>query len=112
MGSLKAGDLKALTLVFAMAVSAPPVLAQTATPDKNPPGTNTPSQFDSQSRQSQRSGENLSDRLERSNGIIKPPEHADTDIHVTPPETGDRMAVPPSVVPPNKSPTEKEGTPK
>lgn len=72
--------------------------AQTAAPAQNPPGAsaqNAPSQFDSQAREAERKGENLSERLDRTDGVIKPPAHADTDIHVTPPPTGDSMAVPP-----------------
>ena len=99
-------------VVLALAVAASAFgpagsFAQTATPDQNPPGTNAPSQFDSQARQSQRSGENLSDRLSRSNGVIKPPANTDKDIHLTPPATGDQMTVPPSA-----NPAEKNATPK
>ena len=103
---------KVMTIAFALAVSAPSAFAQIAVPEKTPPGTNAPSQFDSQSRQGQRNGDNLSDRLERSDGVIKPPEHADKDIHLTPPATGDRMNLPRSALPPSKNPTKKEGTPK
>ena len=95
---------KTVGIAFALAMSGSHAFAQIATQDKTPPGTNAPSQFDSQSRQSQRQGENLSDRLERSDGVIKPPAHADTDIHVTPPATGDKMAVPPSAVEKNATP--------
>src|SRR3569623_1182949 len=94
---------RATVLAFAFAVVASPVLAQVPAPDKSPPGTSAPSE---------RSGENLSERLERSGGVIKPPEHADKDIHLTPPATGDNMNLPPSALPPAKNPTEKEGTPK
>jgi hypothetical protein len=96
--------LTALAIAFSLALSTSQVFAQVAAPDKNPPGTNAPSQFDSQSRQSQRNGESLSDRLERSNGVIKPPEHADKDIHLTPPPTGDQMAVPPNSAEKNATP--------
>lgn len=84
--------------------------AQTAAPDKAPPGSaqqNAPSQFDAQAGHSGSKDESLSDRLDRSNGVIKPPAHADSDIHVTPPPTGDNMAIPPSV-----SPAEKNAAPK
>jgi hypothetical protein len=103
---------RSTVLAFAFAVIASPVLAQAAAPDKSPPGTSAPSQFDAQSRQSQRAGESLSERLERSGGVNKPPEHADKDIHLTPPATGDNMNLPPSALPPAKNPPEKEGTPK
>ena len=98
------GRNTALAILFTLAMSSQ-VFAQAGVPDKTPPGTNALSQFDSQSRQSQRDGESLSDRLERSGGVIKPPEHADKDIHLTPPPTGDKMAVPPNS-------GEKNATPK
>jgi len=72
--------------------------AQTAVPAQNPPGANAqnaPAQFDSQSKEAERKGENLSERLDRTDGVIKPPAHADSDIHVVSPPTGDSMAVPP-----------------
>ena len=72
--------------------------AQTAARPSNPPGANAqnaPSQFDSQPKEAERKGENLSERLDRTDGVIKPPANADSDIHVTPPPTGDSMAVPP-----------------
>ena len=103
---------QAMAITFGLVMSTSQAFAQAAAPEKTPPGTNAPSQFDAQSRQSQRSDENLTDRLKRSGGVIKPPEHADQDIHLTPPPTGDQMSVPPSSVPPNKNPDEKEGTPK
>ena len=99
------GTNKALAITFALAMSTSQAFAQAAAPDKTPPGTNAPSQFDSQSRQSQREGDSLSERLARSGGVIKPPEHADKDIYLTPPPTGDRMAVPPNT-------QEKNATPK
>ena len=80
--------------------------AQTAAPEQNPPGANAqnaPSQIDSQSKEAERKGENLSERLDRTDGVIQPPAHADKDIHVTPPPTSDSMAVPPP---------EKQTTPK
>jgi hypothetical protein len=98
-------------LAIVLAGFASSAFAQAAAPDKDPPGTAAPPQLDLQSRQSQRGGESLSERLERSGGVIKPPEHADKDIHLTPPATGDNMNLPPSALPPSKNPVEK-GTPK
>ena len=103
---------QAMAIALGLAMTTSLAFAQTAAPEKTPPGTNAPSQFDSQSQQSQRNDENLTDRLKRSGGVIKPPEHTDRDIHLMPPATGDRMSVPPSSIPPNKNPDEKEGTPK
>jgi hypothetical protein len=97
-------------IAIALAVSVSPAFAQVTSADKNPPGTSAPSQFDSQSPQSQQ--DSLSERLERSGGVIKPPDHADKEIHLTPPPTGDDMNLPPSALPPAKNPTEKQGTPK
>lgn len=82
--------------------------AQTSAPGKNPGSTSqdAPAQFDTQA--DQRKGESLSERLDRSDGVIKPPAHADSEIHVAPPSTGDKMAIPPSAV----NPTQKNDTPK
>ena len=92
-----------LIVMLAAGVCGWPVIStqvQTAAPSQNPPGANAPSQnapsqFDSQSKEAQRKGENLSERLDRTDGVIKPPPHADSDIHVTPPATGDSMSIPP-----------------
>jgi hypothetical protein len=57
------------------------------------PGLNAPSQFDSQAG---KSDQNLSDRLDRSGGVIQPPRNVDPDMHVPPPATGDKMPVVPA----------------
>ena len=101
-----------LAIVAVAGLAAGSAFAQSAAPKPTPPGTNAPSQFDAQAGQSRNAGEDLSDRLSRSNGVIKPPAHADADIHLTPPPTGDQMNLPPSALPPAKNPTEKEATPK
>jgi len=59
-------------------------------PETTPPGTT-----------GQGPSENLSDRLERSKGMIKPPGDVDPEIHVTPPDT---TRDPMPVIPPPGSP--------
>jgi len=82
--------------------------AQTSAPNKNPGSAiqDSPSHFDAQA--DHRKGESLSERLDRSDGVIKPPTQADSDMHVAPPPTGDKMAIPPSAV----NPAQKNDTPK
>ena len=101
-----------LTMLLVAGVCGWPMAAvvQAQRAPANPPGANAPapmqnapSQFDSQSKEAQRKGENLSERLDRTDGVIKPPAHADSGIYVTPPATGDAIMVPPP---------EKQVTPK
>ncbi len=96
-------------LTAGVCILASPTQAQTSAPAKNPPGgvaQGSPSHFDAQA--DQRKGESLSERLDRSDGVIKPPVQADSEIHVAPPPTGDKMAIPPSAV----NPAQKNDTPK
>src|SRR5262249_32099478 len=69
-------------------------LAQSTSPSpKNAPEQNAPSQFDAQSRQQR--DQTLSERLDRSDGVIRPPSNVDPKIGVAPPATGDKMPVVP-----------------
>jgi hypothetical protein len=69
--------------------------AQPTRPDTKVPETAQPETT------GQAPAENLSDRLERSKGVIRPPDNVDPEIHVTPPEaTRDPMPV----IPPPGSP--------
>lgn len=68
-------------------------------PDAPPPGAAVP-ETTPRDTTGQSPAENLSDRLERSKGVIRPPGHVDPEIHVTPPATGDPMPV----IPPPGSP--------
>jgi len=89
-----------LCLAFAwpvVALSAEP--GASAAPDQNAPG-----QFDSQAR---KSDQNLSDRLDRSGGVIHPPGNVDSGIHVAPPATGDKMPVVPAPGSPGGDPNVK-----
>ncbi len=52
-----------------------------------------PSQFDSQSRQQR--DRTLSERLDRSDGVIRPPSNVDPHMQVPPPATGDKMPIVP-----------------
>lgn len=82
-----------------------PVLASAA--DTGPsaaPGENAPSQFDSQAR---KGDQNLSERLDRSGGVIHPPSNVDSGMHVAPPATGDKMPVVPAPGSPGGDPSVK-----
>ena len=68
------------------------------------PGQNAPGQFDSQARNRD---QNLSDRLDRSGGVIHPPGNVDSGIQVTPPATGDKMPIVPAPGSPGGDPTVK-----
>jgi hypothetical protein len=82
-----------------------PVAAFAAEPIPNAsPGQNAPSQFDSQAR---KGDQNLSDRLDRSGGVIHPPGNVDPEIHVAPPATGDKMPVVPAPGSPGGDPSVK-----
>jgi len=77
----------------------PAALAQTSgSAGGDKPDQNAPQHFDSQS--GKQDGQSLSQRLERSNGVIRPPEHVDPEMHQPPPPSSDRMPV----VPPPGSP--------
>ena len=82
-----------------------PVFALAAEPGaKAAPDQNAPGQFDSQA---QKGDENLSQRLDRSGGVIHPPSNVDPEMHVAPPATGDKMPVVPAPGSPGGDPTVK-----
>jgi hypothetical protein len=57
---------------------------------------NAPSQFDADSTQPPERNQNLSDRLDRSSGVIRPPDSVDPEMRVAPPPTADKMPVVPA----------------
>lgn len=56
-------------------------------PNRNPDEQNAPQHFDSQTRQN--GDRSLSERLDRSDGVIKPPTHVDRGILQEPPPSAD-----------------------
>lgn len=75
---------KALCLAAALAL-APPAWGQSTSPDRDrQPRTETEGQSPSG---------NLSDRLDRSKGVIQPPQSVDPGMQVTPPNPDARMPV-------------------
>ena len=95
----------ALVLVAAGALlAAPQVLAQTSgTAPPGPPDQNAPQQFDGQRKKD--NDQTLSERLDRGNGVIRPPAHVDPDMHQKPPPTGDsEMVRPPGEQPQHQRP--------
>jgi hypothetical protein len=94
-----------LAVLFVLALST----AATAFAQSQPPNSgadqNAPSRFDAQAGQ-QRS-QSLSERLDRSGGVIHPPGNVDADIQIPPPATGDKMPVMPAPGSPGGDPTIK-----
>ena len=91
-----------VALGFAVACPAFAPAAETgssAAPDQNAPG-----QFDSQAHPGD---QNLSQRLDRSGGVIYPPSNVDPGMHVAPPATGDKMPVVPAPGSPGGDPSVK-----
>ena len=85
--------------------AAGPIVASAAELGPNAaPGENAPGQFDSQVR---KGDQNLSDRLDRSGGVIRPPGNVDPEMHVPPPATGDKMPVVPAPGSPGGDPSVK-----
>jgi hypothetical protein len=68
------------------------------------PSENAPGQFDSQAH---RGDQNLSQRLDRSDGVIQPPSNVDPQMRVAPPQTGDKMPVVPAPGSPGGDPSVK-----
>ena len=68
-------------------------LAQTSgsAPDRKPDEQNTPRHFDSQSRKN--GDQTLSERLDRSDGVIKPPTQVDRGLVQEPPPSADSEMV-------------------
>jgi hypothetical protein len=86
-----------LWFAAAVATAASAAERMPGTPDQH-----APSQFDSQAYTGD---QNLSQRLDRSGGVIHPPGNVDPEIHVTPPATGDKMPVVPAPGSPGGDPS-------
>jgi hypothetical protein len=66
-----------------------------APPTGSPPDQNAPQHFDSQGKK-QNDDQSLSQRLDRSDGVIRPPTHVDRDMVQSPPPSADNeMAIKP-----------------
>ena len=90
-------------LVVLGLVTAGTALAQSTSPNpNNAPEQNAPSQFDAQSRQQR--DRTLSERLDRSDGVIRPPNNVDPQMSLSPPSTGDKMPVVPAPPDPTVKP--------
>jgi hypothetical protein len=82
------------------------VCAQPQSNAAAPKDQNAPEHFDSQASRSNRGNETLSDRLDRTDGVIRPPARVDPEIHEAPPPTGDKDIVIPAP-PPGSNPAPK-----
>ena len=80
-----------IAVVLALA-AASPASGQSSAPSTKP----APSQFDAESTQPQQRNQNLSERLDRSGGVIHPPDSVDPEMRVAPPPTGDKMPIVPA----------------
>ena len=97
---LKIAPVLAVALIFSGVSHAQ---TQTAPNPRN--DQNEPHHFDSQAQQPGRSNESLSERLDRTDGVIHPPAHVDPKIQETPPATGDKGVVRPPIDLPGRNPT-------
>ena len=97
---LKIAPVLAVALIFSGVSHAQ---TQTAPNPRN--DQNEPHHFDSQAQQPGRSNESLSERLDRTDGVIHPPAHVDPKIQETPPATGDKGVVHPPSDLPGRNPT-------
>jgi hypothetical protein len=80
--------------------------AQAQSPGPNrAPDQNAPGQFDAQSGRER--DQTLSERLDRSGGVIHPPGNVDPQMQVKPPATGDKMPVVPAPGSPGGDPNVK-----
>jgi hypothetical protein len=77
----------ATAAVLLMAANGFAQTSGSAPPDRKPDDQNAPRQFDSQSRKN--GDQTLSERLDRSDGVINPPAHVDRGMLREPPPTGD-----------------------
>ena len=85
--------LRAVLCAVAVTVMSSGAVAQIKAPDTTRE-QNAPEHFDSQAQP--RRNETLTERLDRTDGVIKPPAHVDPEIHEQPPATGDRgIVIPP-----------------
>jgi hypothetical protein len=74
-------------------------LAQAPPQPKVAPDQNAPAHFDNQANAPGAQNKTLSERLDQTNGVIKPPAHVDPEIHESPPPTGDNNVIPPPANP-------------
>src|SRR5205823_1988157 len=80
LGLATAGALLAATGAYAQTSGSAP-------PDRKPDDQNAPRKFDSQTRKD--GDQSLSERLDRSDGVIKPPTHVDRGMLPAPPPSSD-----------------------
>ena len=99
-------DVRFVSVLAVVALFSTGALAQPRPTLDPPKEQNAPEHFDSQAEKSKRNNETLSERLDRTDGVIHPPVHVDPKIHETPPPTGDRGIVIPAP-PPSGNPAPK-----
>lgn len=89
------GCAAALFLVASGALAQAPQARNNAAGEAHPQDQNAPEHFDSQAKKPGEQSKSLSQRLDQSNGVIKPPANVDPEIHETPPPTRDNNVITP-----------------
>jgi hypothetical protein len=89
-------DMRFVAVLAVAALFSTGAVAQVNPVPDPPKEQNAPEHFDSQAEKSKRNNETLSDRLDRTDGVIHPPVNVDPKIHEAPPPTGDRGIVIPA----------------
>src|SRR5262245_22804953 len=80
-------------IALSLGVASAALAQSTSSGPNKAPDQNAPSHFDSQAGNER--DQNLSQRLDRSDGVIHPPGHVDPEMRIAPPATGDKMPVVP-----------------
>ena len=96
-----ARTMKALLgLVFAGTVAATAIAGSTAWAESAAPDRDRQPRSETEGQSPPSSSENLSERLDRQKGVIRPPDTVDPDMPISPPNSDARMPV----IPPPGSP--------
>lgn len=102
-GRRTAAKLRGGSLVIAMAVAAtlPATISNAQTPDESDPTTGNPCLVEPNPEQgaAPKDDKELTEKLDRCNGVLQPPPTADREIEEPPPDTGKTPVIPPGELP-------------
>ena len=94
--------------VFLAALQLPAARAQSENEQQPPPAdpceTLPEAERDAQGNSQPGTDQELAEKLDRCNGVLKPPPTADQEIEEPPPDTGTTPVIPPSELPPDQPP--------
>ena len=99
--------MKPKTLILAVCLAALQSPATRAQPEnEQPPRQADPCETLPEAERDTQSGaeQELAEKLDRCNGVLKPPPTADQEIEEPPPDTGTTPVIPPSELPPDQPP--------